>query len=136
MTQPTLSDADYQLLADFRFLLRQFMAFSESKANAQGLTGQQHQALLVIRAAAPITATVGFVAERLLLKPHSASGLIDRLEALGLIVRRSSERDRRLAKLELTERAQTVLAELSATHREEIKRLRPLLKTLLDRVQE
>ncbi len=136
MTETVLSDADYVTLADFRHTLRQFMAFSEGKAAAQGLTAQQHQALLAIRAARPDKATIGYVAERLILKPHSATGLIDRLEALELLARRPSESDRRQALLELTAKADAILSELSATHREEIRRLRPLLVDLLGRAGE
>ncbi|MCW2364599.1 DNA-binding MarR family transcriptional regulator [Sphingobium sp. B7D2B] len=136
MTEASVTDADYAVLADFRHTLRLFMAFSESRAAAAGLTAQQHQALLAIRAAQPGTATIGYVAERLILKPHSATGLINRLEALGLLTRRPSVTDRRQSLLELTVKAETILADLSATHREEVRRLRPLLITLLDRVGE
>ncbi|WP_395397507.1 helix-turn-helix domain-containing protein [Novosphingobium sp. BL-8A] len=129
-----LTDADYAALADFRFSLREFQAFSEGKAAECGLKPQQHQALLVIRAAPAETATVGHVAERLILKPHSATGLIDRLVALDLVVRGTSRHDRRQAVLELTPRAHAILEQLSATHREEIVRLRPLLMELLDRM--
>lgn len=129
-----LTNADYAALADFRHALRQFLAFSEGSAAALGLTPQQHQALLAIRGAAPEQATVGFVAERLILKPHSATGLVDRLEALGLVTRRTSSEDRRQALLDLTDKAESLLAELSATHREEILRLRPMLTDLLARV--
>lgn len=133
MAKTVLSDADYVTLADFRYTLRQFMAFSEGEAAEQGLTAQQHQALLAIRAARPDKATIGYVAERLILKPHSATGLIDRLEALELLARRPSAADRRQALLELTAKAETILAELSATHREEMRRLRPLFEALLAR---
>lgn len=133
MAETVLSDADYQTLANFRHTLRHFMAFSESEAAVHGLTAQQHQALLAIRAARPDKATIGYFAERLILKPHSATGLIDRLEALEMLVRRPSALDRRQALLELTTKAETILAKLSATHREEILRLRPLLTELLER---
>ena len=136
MTEISVTDADYAVLADFRHTLRLFMAFSESRAAAAGLTAQQHQALLAIRAAQPGTATIGYVAERLILKPHSATGLIHRLEALGLLMRRLSVADRRQSLLKLTAKAETILADLSATHREEIRRLRPLLTALLDRAGE
>lgn len=129
-----LTDNDYAALADFRFSLRQFQAFSEREAAQCGLTPQQHQALLAIRAAPRGRATVGHVAERLILKPHSATGLVDRLEALGLVRRRLSEQDRRQALLELTEQAHGILTTLSAAHRQEIGRLRPLLMELLERV--
>ncbi len=126
-----LTDADYAVLADFRFALREFLAFTEKNAAACGLTPQQHQALLAVRAAPPLKATVGYVAERLILKPHSATGLVDRLETLGLLRRRLSDHDRRQALLEVTDRAHVLLATLTATHRNEIVRVRPMLMALL-----
>lgn len=129
-----LTEHDYEALADFRYALRQFQAFSEERAAAHGLTPQQHQALLAIRGAGLRPATVGYVAERLILKPHSASGLIDRLVLLELVERRASPEDRRAAILALTPRAHGILANLSATHRTEIQRLRPMLTGLLARL--
>lgn len=129
-----LADADYAALADFRHALRRFLSFSEDAATARGLTPQQHQALLAIRGAGDRPVTVGYVAERLILKPHSATGLIDRLEALGLVERRAAPGDRRRALLVLTDKAREQLAQLTATHREEILRLRPLLSDLLHQI--
>jgi DNA-binding MarR family transcriptional regulator len=130
-----LTEADYGALADFRYALRQFLAFSERRAADCGLKPQQHQALLAIRGAAQANVSVGYVAERLALKPHSATGLVDRLEALDLVTRRPSPDDGRQALLELTPKARSLLRQLSATHREEILRLRPMLTELLDRVE-
>ncbi|MCE7798838.1 MarR family transcriptional regulator [Sphingobium sufflavum] len=130
-----LTDDDYAALADFRFSLREFAAFSEKRAAECGLTPQQHQALLAIRAVPAGTAGVGYVAERLILKPHSATGLVDRLEALGLVTRRWSAHDRRQAQLELTQQAHSILETLSVTHREEILRVRPLLIDLLGKME-
>jgi DNA-binding MarR family transcriptional regulator len=134
VTKDALTANDYLLLADFRSTLRRFLAFSEARAAEVGLTPQQHQALLAIKAAEPARATVGHVADRLLLKPHSATGLINRLEALGLVERRASAQDRRLACVALTPEADRLLALLSVPHREEIRRLRPLLDDLLARI--
>jgi DNA-binding MarR family transcriptional regulator len=100
-----LTDEEYAALANFRHVLRQFLAFSEQRAADAGVTPQQHQALLAIRAAEPAAASVGYLAERLILKPHSATGLIDRLQALGLIVRQPSPSDRRQALVALTAKA-------------------------------
>jgi DNA-binding MarR family transcriptional regulator len=129
-----LDDDDYATLAVFRHALRRFMAISEEKAAEFGLTPQQHQALLAIRAAPQGSASVGFIAERLIMKPHSATGLIDRLETLNLVRRQPSAEDGRRTILVLTDRAEAILLDLSATHRDEIRRLKPLISELLSRL--
>lgn len=133
MARDELTDADYVGLADFRHTLRGFLAFSEGRAAELGLTPQQHQALLAIRGAASASVSVGYVAERLILKPHSVTGLMNRLEALGFLKREPSPEDRRQSIVTLTPKARSVLARLSATHREEVVRLRPMLTELLGR---
>ena len=129
-----LTDIDYAALAEFRFALRRFQMFSETKAGEAGLTPQQHQALLAIRAADPDAATVGYVAQRLIVKPHTASGLIDRLETLGLVRREAAPSDRRRSLLRLTPHATGILSALSSAHRDEIRRLQPLLVEHLTRL--
>ena len=121
-----LTDIDYAALAEFRFALRRFQMFSETKAGEAGLTPQQHQVLLAIRAAAPDEATVGYVAQRLIVKPHTASELIDRLEAIDLVRREPAPSDRRRALLRLTPQATGILSDLSSAPRAEIRRLPPL----------
>ncbi|WP_374308150.1 MarR family winged helix-turn-helix transcriptional regulator [Methylocella sp.] len=128
-----LHDSDYAALADFRAALRGFTAFSETKAAEVGLTPRQHQALLAIRGETSGQATIGYVADRLILKPHSASELVDRLDAMGLVMRKAAAGDRRKTILVLSDHANALLAELSASHREEIRRLKPLLLDLLSR---
>jgi DNA-binding MarR family transcriptional regulator len=127
-----LSPTDYARLAEFRYLLRQFLIFSEQAADRAGLTAQQHQALLAIKgfgAAQPLT--IGELASRLGIKHHSAVGLVDRLLAKSLVRRQPGAQDRRQVVLRLTSRAERLLARLSATHRAELQRLAPLLQTLL-----
>lgn len=124
------SDADYRSLAEFRHLLRQFLAFSEGVAKAAELAPQQHQALLAIKAAGA-GMTVGNLADRLVIQPHSAVGLVDRLTESGLVRRRSGKGDRRQVQLSLTPAAEKKLFSLSQSHREELTRLAPLLIPLL-----
>jgi DNA-binding MarR family transcriptional regulator len=128
----SLTDDDYAALAEFRYVLRRFLSFSETEAGAAGLTPQQHQTLLTIRAARPGTATVGYVAEQLVVKPHSATGLVDRLAALELVERSTPQDDRRRAILSLTPKAEAILSDLTLVHREEIERLLPLLRHVRD----
>ena len=127
-----LAKADYERLAEFRYLLRRFLDFSEQAAVEAGLTAQQHQALLAIKGfAGRDYATTGELAERLCIRHHSAVGLIDRLVSKALVTRRSGTDDRRQVLVELTPAAESLLAGLSAAHRDELERLAPLLQGLL-----
>lgn len=126
----TLSDDDYRALAEFRYLLRQFLAFSEMAAAKENLSTQQHQALLAIKGFGG-KLTVGELAERLLIKPHSAAELADRLEFSGLIRKKTDENDRRKIWICPTAAAEKRLRSLSHAHKDELARLSPLLKTLL-----
>ena len=130
-----LSAADYATLSEFRHVLRQFAAFSKDAAVAAGLTAQQHQALLAIKGfpdGAPVT--VGALAERLGVRHHSAVGLVDRLAKRSLVRRRTDPADRRQVRIELTRGADALLAGLSLAHRDELRRLAPLLRTLLKQI--
>ena len=127
-----LTRADYERLAEFRYVLRRFLVFSEKAAEGAGLTAQQHQALLAIKAhpeSQPMP--TGMLAERLAIRHHSAVGLIDRLIRKNLIRRRSATTDRRRVLIELTARAERVLQGLTVAHRAEIERLAPLVRELL-----
>jgi DNA-binding MarR family transcriptional regulator len=127
-----LTRADYEQLAEFRYVLRKFLNFSENAAAAAGLTGQQHQALLAIKGfAGDHDITTGELAERLAIRHHSAVGLIDRLAAKSLVHRHGASADRRQVLIELTPTADALLANLSLAHREELEQLAPLLKILL-----
>ena len=130
-----LTKADYQRLADFRYYLRKFLAFSEKAAGGSGLTAQQHQALLAIKGASHPEPSIGDLAERLAIKHHSAVGLIDRLVTNGLVERRSDSADKRQVLLELTPKAEELLADLSYAHRAELRRLAPLLKSFIEQIE-
>ncbi|MGC8469187.1 MAG: MarR family winged helix-turn-helix transcriptional regulator [Acetobacteraceae bacterium] len=136
MSSPLPDAADYALLAQFRTSLRRFLGFSAEAARKAGLAPQQHQALLVIKGAPGERLAIGALAEALALRPHSAVGLIDRLAAAGLVRRLSVAEDRRRVDVALTERAEALLAALSAAHLEELRRLRPALAALLARLEE
>ena len=129
-----LHDGEFRLLADLRYEWRCFQFFSGQAARKAGVTPQQHQALLSIRAAPDATQTVGELAKRLLIKPNSASELASRLEEQGLLERKGGP-DGRLVSLRLTRKAEDLLATLSLAHLAELERMRPLLKTLVDRLE-
>src|SRR6202035_435430 len=115
---------DYRLLADFRYLLRQFFVFSEQETKAAGLTVQQHRALLAIKAFEG-KPSIGDIADRLVIKHNSAVGLVDRLVQAGLITRHVDRADRRRMTLAVTARGEKKLLAISGANRQELRRLAP-----------
>jgi DNA-binding MarR family transcriptional regulator len=127
-----IASGDYRALAEFRFLCRQFLATSASLARAGGLTPRQHQLLLALAGRpAGQPPTVGYLADRLLIQHHGVVGLVDRLEAQGLVTREHATDDRRQVLVHLTDRGSALLADLSASHRRELRSLGPHLVTAL-----
>jgi DNA-binding MarR family transcriptional regulator len=125
----------YRTLAEFRYLIRRFLAFSQEAARQAGLSPRHHQALLAIKGFPGDDApTIGDLAERLCIRHHSAVELVDRLAEAGLIERLHDLHDRRRVFLKLTAAAEQQLARLSGPHLEELHRLRPALLAILDRI--
>lgn len=128
-----LRKTDYETLAAFRYALRQFLHFSESAAEAAGLTPQQHQALLAIKGfPGREEVTVGELAERLKLRHHSVVGLLDRLAMEKLVSRAPSTADRRQVLIALTARGEKILEKLTAAHHEQLRRMGPEIRELLE----
>jgi DNA-binding MarR family transcriptional regulator len=128
------SQADYEALSQFRYLIRCFLEFSENAAQAAGLTPRHHQALLAIKGypgGGPVT--IGNLAERLGIRHHTAVELVDRLSEAGLVERVVDPDDQRRVLLGLTDLAAEHLADLSAAHLDELSRIEPLLKRVLSR---
>jgi DNA-binding MarR family transcriptional regulator len=123
-----ITDDDYRSLLEFRTGLRRFQRWSEQQAEAVGLSPAQHQLLLVVRGHAdPRGPTIGDVAEQLLLRHHSAVGLVDRAESAGFLRRQRDRDDHRIVRLRLTARGTEKIRRLTALHLEELSRLsRPL----------
>jgi DNA-binding MarR family transcriptional regulator len=127
-----LSKSDYEALAAFRLALRRFLAFSDAAIRAKGVTPQQHQALLAIKASRDESLTIGALAEALLLQHHSGVELADRLETAGLVVRRPDPDDRRRVLLSLTPDAERLLGGLASVHLRELSAMRPMLLQALE----
>jgi len=126
-----------QTLANFRYVLRQFLHFSEQAATAASLQPQQHQLLLQV-AGAPTGAepTVSYIAERLGLRHHSVVELCNRCEDAGLFVKHRDDIDRRCVVLRLTPKGERILRDLADDHARELRDLLPLLTETLARIQD
>ena len=130
MTSVGLPDDVYAQLLTLRTDLRRFERWSAEQAQSAGLTPMQHQLLLAIRGHADRRGpTIGEVAEYLLLRHHSAGGLIERAENAGLVRRVRDGNDHRVVRLELTDAGLCRLESLTTAHLDELQRLAIQLPT-------
>lgn len=117
----TLSKANFELLAEFRYQLRRFLRFSEEATRNSGLTPLQYQLLLQIKGfPGREWATVGELSERLQAKHHGVVALVSRCEAAGLVSRQASRDDRRRVEVRLTPAGEQCVQHLARLHREEL----------------
>lgn len=131
-----LSDAEYMALGEFRWSMRQFLQFSEEGAREQGISSQQHQALLAIRShSGPEAMTIGGLAERLLIKNHSALELVARMAENGLVERCVSEEDRRRVLLRLLPRGAEILETISLRNLGQLNETAAILAEILETVR-
>ena len=114
MNEESISLADYQALAEFRYQIRRILRFSEEAAYATDLEPQQHQLLLAIKGLPRgRKAAVGEIAERLQIRHHSTVELIDRLVKRGLVERHRDDEDQRRVIVSLTPQGEEILYALS-----------------------
>jgi DNA-binding MarR family transcriptional regulator len=127
-----LSLADYRALAEFRYQIRNFLAFSERAVQAAGLERGQYQLMLTIKGMPEeMRPRIRDLAQRLRIQHNSAVELINRLEAGGYVHRKRAEDDRREVLLALTSKGEKVLAELAFHHHEQLRESAPQLVSAL-----
>ena len=123
---------DYRTLAEFRYQIRTFLAFSEEAARENGLNGQQHQLLLAIKGLPQdVEPTIGVLAERMKLRHHTAVELVDRLCDRGYIKREPGKTDRRQVHPRITAGGEKLLRRLTSIHRKELRSSGPILLATL-----
>ena len=130
-----LRDEDFAGLAGVRLGLRRFLAFSEAAVKSAGITSQQYQAMLAIRASPQRALTIKQLAEELLLKPNGSVQLVDRLAAIAMVRRFVDDDDRRKVLVRLTKSGARLIEVLAAEHLAELVRQRPLLVDSLRRLK-
>jgi DNA-binding MarR family transcriptional regulator len=128
-----ISLREYRALAELRYLVRRFLNFSEAAARAAKIEPQQHQLLLALKGMpSHRRPTIGTLAARLQLHHNSAVELARRAIDRGLVVRKSSETDRREVLLYITPQGERLLRRLSLAHRTELRSAGPVLARALD----
>ncbi|MCP3710820.1 MarR family transcriptional regulator [Paraburkholderia sp. CNPSo 3274] len=119
-----LDKVDFEQLSEFRYQMRRFERFSEQAAQAEGITPLQYLLLLHVKGYPGRTwATIGELAERLQAQHHGVVALVSRCEAIELVERRVSERDRRQVEVHLLTAGEKLLARLAELHRAELRSL-------------
>jgi DNA-binding MarR family transcriptional regulator len=127
----SLEQSDFEHLLELRTGLRRFLRWSEEQAKAAGLTAAKHQLLLAIKGHPdPAGPTIGEVADYLVLRHHSAVGLIDRAEKDGLVTRTPDPVSRSVVRVTLTAAGEAKLDALAEAHLQEITHLAPTMQTL------
>lgn len=116
-----LTKLNFEQLSTFRYQMRRFERFSEDAAQCEGITPLQYLLLLHIKGyPGRDWATIGELAERLQAQHHGVVALVSRCEALGLVERRVSERDRRQVEVHLLDAGEQILGRLAEMHRAEL----------------
>ena len=108
-------------LAEFRYQLRKFLSFSEVASDACGIAAQQYQLMQVI-GALPVgqSASISYLADRMILRHNSTVELVDRAERAGLVQRRDDEKDLRRSLVQLTPHGKAILTKLVGQHIDEL----------------
>jgi DNA-binding MarR family transcriptional regulator len=134
---PRLDSDDYEVLANFRYLLRKFLRFSKDFLTDNGHLGpEQYEALLAIKAFSSVGGlNISQLSERLQVKHHSAVNIVDRLAERKLITREAGETDRRRRHVQLTAKGEKLIEELAAAHRKEIRMRSAELIKVLERLK-
>jgi DNA-binding MarR family transcriptional regulator len=130
-----MSKVAYRDLAAFRFALRQFLSFSDEAALSAGLTTQQYQAMLAIKAHPDEVMTIKQLAQQMLVAQNGAVQLVDRLQAQQLVARTASPTDGRSVLIHLTTSGDELLQSLERDHVAELVRHEPLLAESLVRLK-
>ena len=132
-----ITSAEFRALAEMRYRIRLFLKEGDASARKAGLEPQQYLMLLAIRGLAPeMPAKIQTLADRLVLKHHSAVELLDRLERRGYVKRTRGRQDRRQVLVSLMPRGEKILetvvqqriSELRVTGRELVRAIAALLR--------
>jgi len=124
--------SEYIPVAEFRSALRRFLRHTEQVARSAGLTPQRYLLLLMVKGAPDGSemSTVTELSGRLQLAQSTVTELVGRAEQAGLLIRRPSETDARVAHVCLTEEGERRLEQAFATLESDRETLRETILSL------
>lgn len=130
--QDDVTLSDYRALAEFRYQIRRYLAFSEQAAESAGVRSRQYQLLLALKGLPEgMEPTITNLAGRLDIRHHSAVELVSRLESRGLVKRQRSDVHRSFVFVRVTKEGDRMLRKLVASRKADLQVAGPILvKTL------
>lgn len=135
MTKESLSEIEYEALANLRYRIRKFRQFSAEAASGLGLSPLEHQALLAIKGfGIGGEMSVSCLAEKLFLMPTAATELAEVLNARGFLT--IVTKPKRCIVVRLTDQAEELLRRLTPAHLYEIREMAPELMEALRALQD
>src|SRR5207248_3799123 len=135
LTKIDVTLTDYRALAEFRYQIQRYLAFSDQAARAAGLHPGQYRLLLIVKGLPEdIEPTIGNLAERLGLRHHSTVELVDRLEQRGLIYRERRDRHRSFVFVRISPKGEGILRKLVASRKQELQKAGPILVQALNKL--
>lgn len=128
-----LTESDYRALFAFRMALTRFQHWHAQQVSRAGLTSQQYNLLLAIRAhPKPGGPSIRELSDYLMLRHHSAVELVDRAVGTGMVRRVTDRRDRRVVRVRLSSAGETLVRDLENLHREELRQIAPALSMIYE----
>ncbi len=129
---PVLPDREYELAAELRQTLTEFLRHSERITRKHGLTNERYELLLLIKVAGEDGdhPTVTELADTLQLAKSTVTQLVRRAEDLRLVRRELSDRDARVRYLRLTAEGERRLRDAVTELQDERARLVALVGRL------
>jgi len=97
-----------EIIDNLRRIFQIITEYSKTAVQATGLTGPQLWTIKILTEHSPLR--VSELAQHMYLRPATVVGILDRLEAKGLVTRTRSKEDRRAVDLRLTEAGQEIAA--------------------------
>jgi len=135
MPKESLSEIEYEALANLRYQIRKFRQFSADAATRLGLAPPEHQALLAIKGLGiDGEMSVSSLAEALFLAPAAASELTEGLRDRGFLT--IATKPKRRTVVRLTDQAEELLRRLTPAHLYEIREMAPELMQALRALQD
>ena len=131
-----------EIMQSLRRIIKTLQDYSHEVSGQFGITGPQLWALKIIRENGGLS--LGDLSQRMYVHPSTISGLMDRLEKKGYVIRDRSQEDRRVVQVELTPRGNRLAKKapnpiqgrmiygLRRVKKEELQRIRDSVQTLVD----